>query len=115
VAGALFAAMQGFVSPESFSLTESISVLCMVVLGGMGNIPGVILGAILLAALPEFLRATVEPLQRLVFGEVVLDPEGIRMLLFGLAMVCVMLFRPAGLWPSAVRKRELAGAAGGQA
>ena len=115
LAGAMFASMQGFVSPESFSLTESISVLCMVVLGGMGNIPGVILGAILLAALPEFLRATVEPLQRLVFGEVVLDPEGIRMLLFGLAMVCVMLFRPAGLWPSAVRKRELAGAAGGQA
>jgi len=115
VAGALFAAMQGFVSPESFSLTESISVLCMVVLGGMGNIPGVILGAILLAALPEFLRAVVEPVQRLVFGEVVLDPEGIRMLLFGLAMVCVMLFRPAGLWPSAVRKRELAGTTGGRA
>src|SRR3546814_5255352 len=43
VAGALFASMQGFVSPESFSLTESISVLCMVVLGGVGNIPGVIL------------------------------------------------------------------------
>ncbi|ARP95502.1 ABC transporter permease subunit [Bordetella genomosp. 13] len=109
VAGALFASMQGFVSPESFSLTESISVLCMVVLGGMGHIPGVILGALILAALPEFLRAVVEPAQRLLFGEVVLDPEGIRMLLFGLAMVCVMLFRPAGLWPSAVRRRELAG------
>jgi len=112
VAGSLFAAMQGFVSPESFSLTESISVLCMVVLGGMGNIPGVILGALILAALPEFLRAVVEPLQRLLFGDVVLDPEGIRMLLFGLAMVCVMLFRPAGLWPSAVRRRELAGSTG---
>ena len=109
VAGAMFAAMQGFVSPESFSLTESISILCMVVLGGMGNIPGVILGAIVLAALPEFLRAVVEPVQHMLFGAVVLDPEGIRMLLFGLAMVCVMLFRPAGLWPSAVRKRELAG------
>lgn len=107
VAGALFAAMQGFVSPESFSLTESISVLCMVVLGGMGHIPGVILGAVILAVLPEFLRAVVEPAQHLLFGAVVLDPEGIRMLLFGLAMVCVMLFRPAGLWPSAVRKREL--------
>jgi len=108
VAGALFAAMQGFVSPESFSLMESISVLCMVVLGGMGHIPGVILGALLLAALPEFLRAVVVPAQQMLFGEVVLDPEGIRMLLFGLAMVLVMLFRPAGLWPSAVRKRELA-------
>ncbi len=109
VAGALFASMQGFVSPESFNLTESISILCMVVLGGMGNIPGVILGALILAALPEFLRAVVEPAQHFLFGAVVLDPEGIRMLLFGLAMVCVMLFRPAGLWPSAVRRRELAG------
>lgn len=107
LAGAMFAAMQGFVSPESFSLTESISILCMVVLGGMGHIPGVILGALILAALPEFLRAVVEPAQHLLFGAVVLDPEGIRMLMFGLAMVLVMLFRPAGLWPSAVRKREL--------
>ncbi len=107
VAGAMFAAMQGFVSPESFSLTESISILCMVVLGGMGHIPGVILGALILAGLPEFLRAVVEPLQHAVFGAVVLDPEGVRMLMFGLAMVLVMLFRPAGLWPSAVRKREL--------
>ncbi|WP_144635167.1 ABC transporter permease subunit [Bordetella genomosp. 13] len=115
VAGAMFAAMQGFVSPESFSLTESISILCMVVLGGMGNIPGVILGALILAALPEFLRAVVEPAQRMLFGDVVLDPEGIRMLLFGLAMVCVMLFRPAGLWPSAVRRRELASREGGAA
>src|SRR3546814_10272482 len=51
VAGAMFASMQGFVSPESFSLTESIMVLCMVVLGGMGHIPGVILGAIILSVL----------------------------------------------------------------
>ncbi|VFR54158.1 Branched-chain amino acid transport system permease protein LivM (TC 3.A.1.4.1) [plant metagenome] len=114
VAGAMFSAMQGFVSPESFSLTESISILCMVVLGGMGHIPGVILGAIILAGLPEFLRAVVEPLQHAVFGAVILDPEGIRMLMFGLAMVLVMLFRPAGLWPSAVRKRELS-TKGGQA
>jgi branched-chain amino acid transport system permease protein len=108
VAGALFASMQGFVSPESFSLTESISVLCMVVLGGMGNIPGVILGAIILAVFPEFLRAVIVPVQQAIFGDVVVDPEAIRMLLFGLAMVCVMLFRPAGLWPSSVRKREMA-------
>jgi branched-chain amino acid transport system permease protein len=116
VAGALFASMQGFVSPESFSLTESISILCMVVLGGMGHIPGVILGAILLAVLPEFLRAVIVPAQQAMFGHVVVDPEAIRMLLFGLAMVCVMLFRPAGLWPSAVRKRELSRAPqGGEA
>ncbi len=109
VAGAMFASMQGFVSPESFSLTESIMVLCMVVLGGMGHIPGVILGAILLSVFPEFLRAIVVPFQETVFGEVLLDPEGIRMLLFGFALVLVMIFRPAGLWPSAVRRRELTG------
>ncbi len=74
----------------------------------MGHIPGVVLGALILAVLPEFLRAVVGPLQLMLFGKVILDPEGIRMLLFGLAMVCVMLFRPAGLWPSATRKRELA-------
>lgn len=115
VAGAMFASMQGFVSPESFSLTESIMVLCMVVLGGMGNIPGVILGAVLLSVFPELLRAIVVPVQQIVFGDVIVDPEGIRMLLFGFALVLVMIFRPAGLWPSAVRRRELTGAKGGQA
>ena len=53
VAGGLFASFQGFVSPESFSLMESVMVLCMVVLGGMGHIGGVILGAILLTLAPE--------------------------------------------------------------
>jgi branched-chain amino acid transport system permease protein len=107
IAGCMFASMQGFVSPESFSLTESISVLCMVVLGGMGNIPGVILGALMLSVFPELLRAVVVPLQQAVFGDVVLDPEGIRMLMFGFALVLVMIFRPEGLWPSALRRREL--------
>jgi branched-chain amino acid transport system permease protein len=115
VAGAMFASMQGFVSPESFSLTESITVLCMVVLGGMGHIPGVILGALLLSIFPEVLRAVVVPLQQTIFGDVLLDPEGIRMLLFGFALVLVMIFRPAGLWPSSVRRRELAGAGKEQA
>ncbi len=108
VAGGLFAGFQGFVSPESFVLMESIVVLCMVVLGGMGHIPGVILGAVLLAAMPELFRHTIVPLQRELFGRVVLDPEVVRMLLFGLALVLVMLFRPAGIWPSTTRKRELA-------
>lgn len=107
VAGAMFSSMQGFVSPESFSLTESITVLCMVVLGGMGHIPGVILGAVLLSVFPEFLREVVVPLQQNLLGSVMFDPDGIRMLLFGLALVCVMIYRPAGLWPSAVRRREL--------
>lgn len=100
VAGAMFASFQGFVSPESFSLTESIAVLAMVVLGGMGHIPGVVLGGILLAALPEVLRHTVEPMQMAVFGKVLIDAEVLRQLLYGLAMVVIMLTRPAGLWPS---------------
>jgi branched-chain amino acid transport system permease protein len=108
VAGGMFSAIQGFISPESFVLVESIMVVSMVVLGGMGNIAGVILGALLLSFVPEILRWTVEPAQRALFGRMLVEPEVIRMLLFGLALVLVMLFRPAGLLPSAVRKRELA-------
>ena len=108
VSGAIFSSIQGFISPESFVLNESVMVLAMVVLGGMGNIWGVILGAILLSFVPEILRYTVDPAQRMIFGRSIIDPEVFRMLLFGLAMVVVMLVRPAGLWPSAVRKRELA-------
>lgn len=100
IAGSMFAAFQGYISPESFSLTESITVLSMVILGGMGHIPGVILGAVILAALPEILRHVVEPLQHAVFGQVLMPPEVLRQLLLGLAMVLIMLNRPAGLWPS---------------
>jgi branched-chain amino acid transport system permease protein len=100
VAGAMFASFQGFVSPESFSLTESIAVLAMVVLGGIGHIPGVVLGGALLAALPEILRHVVEPLQMKLFGKVLIESEVLRQLLYGLAMVVIMLTRPAGLWPS---------------
>jgi len=109
IAGGMFSAIQAFISPESFILVESIMVVSMVVLGGMGNIWGVILGAVLLSFVPEILRWTVEPLQHALFGRMLVDPEVIRMLLFGLALVLVMLFRPAGLLPSAVRKRELTG------
>lgn len=107
IAGAIFSATQQFVSPESFGLFESIIVLAMVVLGGMGNIPGVILGAVMLTLLPEVLRYTMEPLQLALFGRVLLDAETVRLLVFGIALVAIMLYRPAGLWPSAVRKREL--------
>ena len=103
--GALFAGFQGFVSPESFSLMESIMVLCMVVLGGMGNIAGVILGGVLLAVLPEALRHSVVPLQQALFGKTIVDPESLRMLLFGTALIVMMLYRPAGLLPSRVRSR----------
>ncbi len=111
VAGGLFAGFQQFVSPESFSLTESVMVLCMVVLGGMGHIPGVILGGLILAILPEILRWGATPVQQALFGKVYLDPESLRMLLFGLALILVMLYRPAGLLPSPVRQREFAEAA----
>jgi branched-chain amino acid transport system permease protein len=111
VAGGVFSAMQGFVSPESFSLIESIMILAMVVLGGMGHIPGVILGAVLLSILPEVLRYGVGPLQTALFGKMLIDPESLRMLIFGLALVLVMRFKPAGLWPSPERKRELTGGA----
>ena len=100
VAGAMFGAFQGFVSPESFSLTESIAVLAMVVLGGIGHIPGVVLGGVLLAALPEVLRHVVEPAQQAMFGTVLIEAEVLRQLLYGLALVLIMLVRPSGLWPS---------------
>jgi len=110
IAGGMFSAIQGFISPESFVLVESVMVLSMVVLGGMGNIWGVVLGAILLSFVPEVLRYTVQPVQQALFGRMLLEPEVIRMLLFGLALVLMMLFRPAGILPSALRKRELEGA-----
>ena len=98
VAGVLFASFQGFVSPESFSLQESVLVVAMVVLGGLGHIPGVILGAFLLAALPEVLRHVAGPLQALTGGR--LDASILRQLLIALAMIGIMLARPRGLWPS---------------
>jgi len=111
VAGGLFAGFQGFVSPESFTIIESIMILCMVVLGGMGHIPGVILGAVLLVALPEALRY-LGPLQQALFGRVLADPADLRLLVFGLALILVMLLRPSGLWPSTLRRRELAAGGG---
>jgi branched-chain amino acid transport system permease protein len=84
LAGAFFAARMRFVSPESFTFIESAMVLAMVVLGGMGSIPGVMLGALALVALPEVFRQF----------------ELYRMLAFGGAMTVMMLFRPKGLWPA---------------
>ncbi|MBT0962181.1 ABC transporter permease subunit [Denitromonas iodatirespirans] len=103
VAGGLFGSFQGFVSPESFSLMESIAVLTMVVFGGMGNIAGAVVGALALTALPEILRNIALPVQQAVFGTVILDPEVLRMLLLSLAMILMMLLRPAGLVPAHAR------------
>ena len=98
MAGGLFGAFQGFVSPESFSLMESIMIVAMVVLGGIGHLPGVILGAVLLAALPEILRYVAGPLQQMTDGR--LDAAILRQLLIATAMITIMLLRPRGLWPS---------------
>ena len=84
LAGSFFCARMRFVSPESFTFLESAMVLSMVVLGGMGSIPGIILGAAALIVLPEVFR----------------EFETYRMLVFGLSMVVMMLFRPAGLIPA---------------
>ena len=86
---------------------EQARTYCMVVLGGMGHVPGVVAGALLLSIFPEVLRNVVVPIQQTLFGEVLVDPDAIRMLLFGVALVAVMIFRPEGLWPSQVRKREV--------
>jgi len=97
VSGVMFATFQGFISPESFSLQESIMIVAMVVLGGIGHLPGVILGALLLASLPEVLRYVAGPLQAMTGGR--LDAAILRQLLIALAMIGIMLARPRGLWP----------------
>ncbi len=100
VSGVMFATFQGFVSPESFSLQESVMIVAMVVLGGIGHIPGVVLGAVLLAALPEALRwvSGELDLQRMTDGRI--DAAILRQLLIAFAMIAIMLARPRGLWPS---------------
>ncbi|KVC53845.1 ABC transporter permease subunit [Burkholderia stagnalis] len=108
LSGAMFGSFQGFVSPESFTFWESIVVLACVVLGGMGHIPGVILGAVLLAIFPEFLRSTMSPLQHAIFGHDIVDTEVIRQALYGLAMVIIMLYRSEGLWPAPKHEDKIA-------
>ncbi|MCW8174491.1 ABC transporter permease subunit [Verminephrobacter aporrectodeae] len=106
VSGAMFSAFQGFVSPESFGLMESIMIVAMVVLGGIGHLPGVILGAVLLSALPEVLRYVAGPLQAMTDGR--LDSAILRQLLIALAMISIMLLRPRGLWPVPEHGKSLA-------
>jgi branched-chain amino acid transport system permease protein len=96
LAGALFALWEQFVTPESFVFWESTLIVSIVVLGGMGSIAGVLLGALILAGLPPLMQAT-------------LSTEWInyRYLFFGLILVLATLFRPQGLLPSARREAEL--------
>ncbi|HEY4958711.1 MAG TPA: hypothetical protein VII31_12940, partial [Caldimonas sp.] len=109
VSGVMFASFQGFISPESFALNESIMIVAMVVLGGIGHLPGVIVGALLLAALPEALRYVAGPLQNVTDGR--LDASILRQLFVALAMIGIMLSRPRGLWPSPEHGRVRAGGA----
>ena len=105
VAGAMFAAFQGYVSPESFSLNESVMVVAMVVFGGIGHIPGVIVGAVILTALPEVLRYVAGPLQSMTDGR--LDAGILRQLFIALAIIVAVLMRPQGLWPAPQRGKSL--------
>ena len=98
VSGSMFAAFQGFISPESFSLMESVMIVAMVVLGGLGHLPGVIVGALMLAALPEVLRYVAGDVQNMTGGRI--DASILRQLLIALAMIAIMLLRPRGLWPA---------------
>jgi branched-chain amino acid transport system permease protein len=91
VAGAVFASKLAIIYPHSFNLLISILVLAVVIIGGMGSIPGVIIGALVLVGLPELLREFAD----------------YRLLLYGAALVLMMLVRPEGLWPEKARQREL--------
>ncbi|MBP9501855.1 MAG: hypothetical protein KBF17_06840 [Candidatus Promineofilum sp.] len=91
LAGALFAPRIGSVFPNSFELLISINVLCIVIVGGIGSLPGVVLGAFVLVGLPELLR----------------EFEEYRLLMYGILLIVMMLVRPEGLWPSAITRREL--------
>jgi branched-chain amino acid transport system permease protein len=91
LAGVVFSGLQGFVSPESFIFWESITILSMIVLGGIGSVPGVIVGAITLIGIPELLRQYAD----------------YRQLFFGAAMILMMVLRPQGIWPSRIVSAEL--------
>ena len=109
VAGITYAFWVGFISPESFNFLESVLVVCMVVLGGMGSIPGAILGAVIIAGLPELIRWLAQsPLASDFLTSSQANLAGqYRYLIFGLAMVIMMAWRPQGILPSQRRAREL--------
>jgi branched-chain amino acid transport system permease protein len=121
-AGAYYGAKLSLVSPENFGFTVSITILVMVVLGGMGNIPGVIVGALLIYSVIYVVLPALPPLAEdwargLGFGGLVQqdgdwpgigqEVQRLKFLLFGLILVMTMLLRPQGLIPSRVRQQEL--------
>jgi len=93
LAGVIFAARNQYTGPDDHDLMVSVNVLCLVIVGGMGSIPGVILGAFVLKGLPEVLR----------------DLENYRLLFFGMLLIIMMIIRPEGLWPATRQRLELRG------
>ena len=91
LSGAIFASKLSSVYPHSFNVMISINIICVIIVGGMGSIPGVIVGSIALVGLPELLREFAE----------------YRLLVYGAALVAMMLLKPEGLWPAETRRREL--------
>jgi branched-chain amino acid transport system permease protein len=91
MSGAIFASKLSSVFPHSFDLMKSINVVCLIIVGGMGSLPGVVVGALILVGLPELLREFAE----------------YRMLMYGALLIVMMIARPEGFWPSEVIKREL--------
>jgi branched-chain amino acid transport system permease protein len=91
LSGAIFASKLTSIFPHSFNLLISINVLCLIIVGGMGSLPGVVVGALFLVGLPELLREFAE----------------FRLMMYGILLIVMMLLKPEGLWPSAVRRREL--------
>jgi branched-chain amino acid transport system permease protein len=106
LAGCALASKLQLVSPDQFGFNVSVFILAMLVLGGMGNIPGVIAGSVILSALERFiLPQGTNFLHGLGFTNV--DLSNSRFLIYGVILVMMMLFRPEGLIPSTQRKAEL--------
>ncbi|GAA2960863.1 branched-chain amino acid ABC transporter permease [Streptomyces enissocaesilis] len=93
IAGVVYASKVGYFNPENFVILNSILVLAYVIFGGMGSIPGVLIGAAILVWLPEVLRDYVDPSDRYMY--------------LGALLVVMMIYRPQGVWPSRRRQREL--------
>lgn len=96
LAGAIFAHWEGFVTPESFTFWESVLLVCAVVLGGMGSVVGVVLGALAIVVIPEILRDALGA-----------SFANARYLIFGISLVLMAIYRPQGIWPSRRRSLEL--------
>lgn len=107
IAGVTFAYVQQFISPESFTFMESVFVVCIVVLGGMGSIPGVIVGALLIKGIPDLIQGLMVAGVIQLSGDATSAITGYRFMIFGLLMVIMMAVRPQGMIPSKRRALEL--------